>query len=193
MSNRSKRLGMVVASFIVLCAVVWNLLSARSESASWRSESQSWADSSIETPPALPASATYSGEELSPAPYATAASASTPSADAGGCAATSSPAPVVVEQCGGESYAVAADRLHGLPPDAAPGSRFTLWVSWGPRISKTPRIQKLIPVVALERMIPPVIDGGPTTAMLGIPRRYLSDMLYADRFGDLAVTLHRQG
>ncbi len=185
MSNRSKRLGMVVAGFVVLCAVLWNLLSAHSGGTSWSSENQDWTSASLETPTAA-STAAYGGEEYSPSPYAT-----TPAEIAGGCDGgypAASPAPAGMRGCD-ESYAVAADRLRGLPPDAAPGGRFTLWVSWGPRVSKAPRIQKLIPVVTLERLIPPVIDGGPTTALLSIPRHYLSDMLYADRFGDLAVTL----
>jgi hypothetical protein len=44
-------------------------------------------------------------------------------------------------------------------------------------------------MVTLERLIPPVVEGGPTTALLEIPNGHQTDMLYGDRYGDLAVTV----
>jgi hypothetical protein len=201
MSNKSKRLGMVVGAFVVLCAIAWNLVGMKTSGASWQDGSPTWSDPSIPSGSSAPSTSplTYGPEEPSPGTTYSSGSSLTPGSEGMvGCATgypptTSSPNPTTgipaTSKACGQSYAVATNRLRGLPPDATPGTRFTLWVSWGPRVTKAPRIQKLIPVVTLERLIPPVVGQGPTTALLAIPRAHLSDMLYADRFGDLAVTL----
>lgn len=196
MSNRTKRLAMLAGAFVLVCAIGWNLISMRTGAASWKSEASAW--SSTRESVASPAAALQTGaeDELPGSTYGP-----TPPSGVGPSAVHGAPnaarpvdggdacdaATYRSAQC--QSYAVDVARLAGLPPDAAPGTRLTLWVAWGPRVSKVPRIQKLIPSLTLERLIPPIVDGAPTTAMLAIPQRHLSDMLYGDRFGSLAVTV----
>ena len=91
---------------------------------------------------------------------------------------------------GVRSYAVLLPRLQGLPPDAPPGTRMELWVSWEPPVTEEPEFQRLLDEVVLERIIPPHAAEAPATAVLLVPEEEVGDLLYGDRYGTLSVTLH---
>jgi hypothetical protein len=86
------------------------------------------------------------------------------------------------------SYAIATSELAGLPPDAQPGARLDLWVTWSPPVVPELRIQKLIPGVVLEEVAPPVTPSGSAAVVFLVPVKHMSDLLWADRFGELSVT-----
>jgi hypothetical protein len=90
---------------------------------------------------------------------------------------------------GSRSYAVPLPELHGLPPDAAPGTELELWVAWEPPITSGPKFQRLVPHLTLQRIAPPVEAGAPPTVLLAVPTSRLSDLLYGDRFGTLSVAV----
>ncbi len=68
-----------------------------------------------------------------------------------------------------------------------------LWVAWDPPITKSPRIQRLVSDVMLEKIVPPVTPDGPAAAILAIEVSEIGDLLYADRYGSLSVTLLPRG
>ena len=86
------------------------------------------------------------------------------------------------------SYAIATSELAGLPPEAQPGARLDLWVTWSPPVVPELRIQKLISGVVLEEVAPPVTPSGSAAAVFLVPVKHMSDLLWADRFGELSVT-----
>lgn len=90
---------------------------------------------------------------------------------------------------GRRSYAIGLQDLPGLPPDAAPGARLELWVTWEPPVTKAPRLQKLIGDVVLERTIPGSVPEAPVTVLLSIPADRTGDLIYADGYGRLSVVL----
>jgi hypothetical protein len=87
------------------------------------------------------------------------------------------------------SYAVALPELRGLAPDADPGARLELWVTWGPPFARRPRIERLTRQVVLKRIVPPLTPGAPDTALLLVPEADIPALLYADRYGALNATL----
>lgn len=87
------------------------------------------------------------------------------------------------------SYAIGLQDLAGLPPDAAPGARLELWVTWEPPITRRPRLQRLIGDVLLERIIPGSVPEAPVTVLLSVPTDRVGDLIYADGFGRLSVVL----
>jgi hypothetical protein len=86
------------------------------------------------------------------------------------------------------SYAIATSELGGLPPDPQPGARLDLWVTWSPPVVPEIRVQKLISGIVLEKVAPPVTPSGPAAAVFLVPVRDMSDLLWADRFGELSVS-----
>ncbi len=120
------------------------------------------------------------GTVASPAPLAT----STP-ADGPSPAAETPPAPDAARR----SYAVGLQDLAGFPPDAAPGARLELWVTWEPPVTQQLRLQKLIGDVVLERTIPGSVPEAPVTVLLSVPEGRVGDLIYADGFGKLSVVL----
>lgn len=90
------------------------------------------------------------------------------------------------------SYAVGLQDLDGLPPDAAPGARLELWVTWEPPVTDEPRLQKLIGDVVLERTIPGAVPEAPVSVLLSVPADRVADLMYADTFGKLSVALPAQ-
>jgi hypothetical protein len=86
------------------------------------------------------------------------------------------------------SYAIATSELAGLPPDAQPGARLDLWVTWSPPVVPEIRVQKLIPGIVLEKVAPPVTPSGSAAAVFLVPVKDMSDLLWADRFGELSVS-----
>lgn len=87
------------------------------------------------------------------------------------------------------SYAIALPELHGLPPQAAPGTELEIWVAWEPPVTEEPKIHRLLESVILEEIAPPLLPDGPHVAMLLVPRKGLSDLLYGDRYGALSVAI----
>ena len=85
-------------------------------------------------------------------------------------------------------YAIATSELAGLPPDPRPGARFDLWVTWSPPVVPEIRVQKLVPGIALEEVAPPVTPSGSPAAVFLVPVKDMSDLLWADRFGELSVS-----
>ena len=128
------------------------------------------------TPRVVPASLPVASTDPSPTPASPSLdSALAPSSHASGRAAT-------------RAYAIATTELAGLPPDARPGAVFDLWVTWSPPVVEVVRIQKLIPGLILEETVPPVTPSGAEAAIFLVPMKSMSDLLWADRFGELSVT-----
>nr|MBA2599278.1 hypothetical protein [Actinomycetota bacterium] len=92
------------------------------------------------------------------------------------------------ERAATRAYAIATSELAGLPPDARPGAIFDLWVTWSPPVVEVVRIQKLIPGLILDEIVPPVTPSGAEAAIFLVPVKSMSDLLWADRFGELSVT-----
>lgn len=86
-----------------------------------------------------------------------------------------------------ELYALAVEELQGLPLDAPPGTRVTLWVTWSRPLTPGPRVQLLSRGVALSRIAG--LPGRSPVAVLSVPAPDLPDVLYGDRFGKLNVTI----
>ena len=86
-------------------------------------------------------------------------------------------------------YAIAVAELRGLPPDADVGTRLELWVTWDRPVTRKPRLQRLVPEATLVRIAPPVTPEGPAAAVLRVPTGRISDLLYADGYGALSVTV----
>lgn len=86
-------------------------------------------------------------------------------------------------------YAIAVAKLRGLPPDAEVGTRLELWVTWDRPLTRKPRLQRLVPEATLVRIAPPVTPEGPAAAVLRVPTGRISDLLYADGYGALSVTV----
>lgn len=87
------------------------------------------------------------------------------------------------------SYAIGLQDLSGLPPDASPGARLELWVTWEPPVTQEARLQKLIGDVVLERTIPGPVPEAPVTVLLSVPADRVGDLIYADGYGRLSVVL----
>jgi hypothetical protein len=85
------------------------------------------------------------------------------------------------------TYAVSTFDLRGLPPDARSGTLLEVWVAWEPPIVDSPRYQKLLPEVMLEKVVPGLTPDAPATALLQVKVKELADLLYADRWGQLSV------
>ena len=107
--------------------------------------------------------------------------------------AASSPAPVEdaaePPDKGVREYAIALYELRGLPPDAPAGTRLEIWAVWKPPVTKQRQVQRLVTGVRLDRIAPPVTSEGPPVAILDVPEKELSDLLFGDRFGDLSAVV----
>lgn len=128
------------------------------------------------------------GPEMVPSPGATevAATAAEGALVAGGPGSSTPGTPVASAR---RSYAVGLHELQGLPPDAAPGTPFELWVTWEPPATEEPRLARLIGDVVLERVIPGTAPEAPVTILLSVPAERTGDLIYADTFGRLSVVL----
>ena len=138
------------------------------------------------SPPAPLAGARVSpGPEILPSPLASEVTG------AAGTAAVSPgiPAAGTPPAAARRSYAVGLHELQGLPPDAAPGTSFELWVTWEPPVTEEPRLARLIGDVLLERVIPGTVPEAPVTVLLSVPADRTSDLIYANTFGRLNVVL----
>lgn len=94
---------------------------------------------------------------------------------------------VTVNDLNLRTYAVSTFDLQGLPPDARPGTLLEVWVAWEPPIVESPRYQRLLREVVLEKVVPGLTPEAPATALLQVKVKELSDLLYADRWGQLSV------
>jgi hypothetical protein len=85
------------------------------------------------------------------------------------------------------SYAIAAPEIEGLPPNVAPGDRFSLWALWEPPVTRRPKLQRIVEEVYVEAFVPNITsEGVPKVVFLVDPRR-VGDIIYADRYGTFSV------
>jgi hypothetical protein len=131
----------------------------------------------------VPQTAVAPSADQSPAPFTSHVAAPTSGSGAG------QPVASVPEQGAMREYSVALDELQGVPPDATPGTNLELWVTWDKPSGGAPRLHKLIAHAALARIVPPSTPVGPTAAVLSIPIRRVPDLMYADAYGKLSVTI----
>ena len=97
---------------------------------------------------------------------------------------------VMGDRPGGSSrrtYAIGLHELAGLPPDVAEGTTIEIWATWEPPVSKQVQVQLLLKDVVVERVIAPALPEGPTSLLLSVPGRHISDLLYGDRYGQLSA------
>jgi hypothetical protein len=99
------------------------------------------------------------------------------------------PAPSTAPTADRKTYAIPVPELAGLAATAAPGTRLELWVAWEPPITKSPKVQRLLKDVTLEKIVPPSVPEAPATAILSLPEAAVPDLLYGDRYGALSVTM----
>jgi hypothetical protein len=85
-------------------------------------------------------------------------------------------------------YGVEVDE-GGLPPHTEPGSQLELWVSWDRPDPERPRLEKLLPVVTLDALIPAFTPGGPDAAILRVEIPQIPKLIQAERRGTLEVRL----
>jgi hypothetical protein len=85
-------------------------------------------------------------------------------------------------------YALALDELQGFPTDVPVGTHVEVWVGWD-RPSGMPKLQRLIPRAEFVRLVPPVTPAGPTAVVLRVPIRRIPDLLWADGYGALSLTV----
>jgi ABC-type Fe3+-hydroxamate transport system substrate-binding protein len=89
-------------------------------------------------------------------------------------------------------YAIGLHELPGLSQDSPAGTPLELWVTWGPPITKEPRVQSLLGDVILERIVMPVTPEGPIAAILSLPPEDIPDLIFGVRYGELsAIALPR--
>ena len=141
-----------------------------------------WSFIPMGSAPSEPATASSVSEPSSPA-LETSVEASIPATVGSTPSAVTSPAPTQARR----TYALGLHELAGLSPDAPAGTHLELWVTWEPPVSESVQVQRLLKDVVVERMIPPSLPEGPTTVLLSVPVRGISDLLYGDRFGDLSA------
>ena len=77
----------------------------------------------------------------------------------------------------------------GLPPHTEPGPQLELWVSWDRPDPERPRLEKLLPVVTLDALIPAFTPGGPDAAILRVEIPQIPKLIQAERRGTLEVRL----
>ena len=163
MTTRKRRLAMTGGGAAIAAILLWSFIPAG-------------------TPPGSPSIALPSAATSSPAP-ATSIEATTPTTAAPTPASVPSPASTVSRR----AYALGLHEIAGLSPDAVAGTHLELWVTWEPPVTKRVQVQLLLKDVVVERMIPPSLPEGPTTVLLSVPVRGVSDLLYGDRFGELSA------
>jgi hypothetical protein len=86
-------------------------------------------------------------------------------------------------------YSIALPDLRGLPLDTPEGTQVELWVAWDDAYSQGPQVQKLVRSVTVARFIEPVINDGPVTVVLSIPRASMRAVMYGDLYGSFSVGL----
>ncbi len=84
-------------------------------------------------------------------------------------------------------YSIAMFRLQGLSPETPPGTEVEVWVSWKPKNPGTPQMQLLVERASVESIEPPMSDGSPPIVTFRIDKRSVSDMIWGEMFGSLAV------
>jgi hypothetical protein len=99
------------------------------------------------------------------------------------------PDPSAEPVVGRKTYAIPVPELAGLASSAVPGTRLELWVAWAPPLTKSPKIQRLLRDVILEKIVPPTVPEAPATAILSVSDRAVPDLLYGDKYGSLSVTM----
>ena len=87
------------------------------------------------------------------------------------------------------SYAISMERLSGLSASSPEGATLELWVTWGPPVTKRPRVQALLQDVLLKQVAAPVTPGGPEVAILLVTDDQIPDLIFAERFGELSAVV----
>jgi hypothetical protein len=87
------------------------------------------------------------------------------------------------------SYSIGLHELSGITPDIPPGTHIEIWASWDPSVSKEPQIQRLLKDVVIERIDPPFLPEGPTAVVLALAPHQVKNMLWGDKYGDLAAVV----
>ena len=87
------------------------------------------------------------------------------------------------------SYALSLDDLRGLSPNAAPGTRLELWVTYEPPVTKRVRNQLLIRDAVLDRIVPALDPLGPDTALLLVRNKDIPKLITAERFGSPSASV----
>ncbi len=163
MPPRTRNLALGIGAFIVVAAILWNL---------------------APEPRSVPSRFDPDAELASPAVAASEAAATPYDAY------SSTSSTETVEAAGWKSYAIGLHELKGLAPNAAPGTRLEVWVSWEPPVVDEPRVQRLLKRVVLEKIIAPLTDG-PLVALLLVRPGEVGDLLYGHRYGQLSALLVR--
>lgn len=101
----------------------------------------------------------------------------------------SAPPPVAATTIETRDYAIALGELQGLPPDAAPGTRLELWVTWDRPVTDAPKLQRVLAEAALVRVVPSVTPDGPAAAVIRVPTERMPKLLYADGYGLLSAAV----
>ena len=87
------------------------------------------------------------------------------------------------------TYALGLHELAGIPNDVPPGTSVEIWATWEPPLTREVRVQLLLKDVVIERLVPPVVPEGPTSVLLSVPTRDISDLLYGHRYGELSAVM----
>ena len=141
-----------------------------------------WSFTPMGSSPSRTATVSSAGEPSSPA-LGSPVQATIPAAVGSTPTSLTSPSPTQARR----TYALGLHELAGLSPDTPAGTQLELWVTWEPPVSESVHVQRLLKDVLVERMIPPSLPEGPTTVLLSVPAREVSDLLDGDRFGDLSA------
>lgn len=85
-------------------------------------------------------------------------------------------------------YSIYTYQLPGLAPDAEPGSKIDIWVTWKPPVTKAPKVQLLVEDVTVQRIALPYDGDGALIADLILEKEDIPDLIYGQRFGSLNAT-----
>lgn len=162
MPARTRNLALGIGGFIVVAAILWNL-----------------------APEPQPAPSHFDPEAEIASPAGAASESATPYD-----AYSSTSSSETMEAAGWKSYAIGLHELKGLAPDAAPGTRLEVWVSWESPVVDEPRVQRLLKRVVLEKIIAPLTEG-PLVALLLVRPDEVGDLLYGHRYGQLSALVVR--
>jgi len=96
-----------------------------------------------------------------------------------------------VQRCASAVLSAVSTMLTSRPlatAQIATTSEIEIWATWEPPVTKKLKVQQLIPLASVEKIIPS-IEPGPPTVMLSLERRAIPDLIYGERFGALSVVL----
>jgi hypothetical protein len=167
MSSKNKNLAYAVAGFLAVLYVMWAFFGGRGGAGSVAPAAQPSFPGSPAAYVSVPQTGPYSPSPVVPA----------------------DPAVQVTPAAERQTYAMPQPDVAGLPPDALPGTRLEVWVAWDPPVTRAPKLQLLLKDVVLEKVIPGSIPEAPGVVLLSLRAKDIGDMLWADRYGAISVTL----